>query len=455
MKREGNVFDAVVASENLRLAFWKASRGKRARPDQRAYAENLAEELEGLREGLLDGSYPVGRYVRFTIREPKERLICAAPFPERVLHHAIMNICEPLFERCLSPCTYACRKGLGQTAAVTAAQGWSRRRRFFLQWDFRKYFDSIPHDGLSTMLARHFKDGRLIAWMERIIATWTTPPESDLFGDGRARGFPIGNLTSQHLANLYLDPLDRLIQKSHGREKVGFARYMDDFAFWADERDALRRIRDEVSTLADSLGLAPKGFPEPRRTEDGMDWLGMRIKAGGTSLSRASRRRLVRKARGIVAALERGSIGERAAQARMTAIMSFAKRGGSRRWQRTVFSKLSDEGDQRRAPVASFAAATGTTTATTAALATPTGPVPPTPTTTTASAPSAAEHRSPVVAGCATPPREAVPALVQDFVADGGGTQTRKDRLRAQVGDPNAPGCGRFFLTFHQTEFNP
>ena len=99
MRRAGHLMEAVVEPENLRLAFWKASRGKRWRADQRAYAANLEGELAALREGLLDGTYPVGAYRRFTVAEPKERTIHAAAFRERVLHHALMNVCEPWFEK--------------------------------------------------------------------------------------------------------------------------------------------------------------------------------------------------------------------------------------------------------------------------------------------------------------------------------------------------------------------
>jgi len=107
MKRVGNLFDQVADPENLQLAFWKASRGKRDRPDQRAFAENLSAELERMRSGLCAFNYPVGHYTRFTIYDPKEREICAAAFPERVLHHALMNVCEPTF----CPCWISVDKG--------------------------------------------------------------------------------------------------------------------------------------------------------------------------------------------------------------------------------------------------------------------------------------------------------------------------------------------------------
>ena len=118
MKRVGNIFDAVVERENLRDAFLKASRGKRHRLDQRQYADNLDNELDRLREGLLNVDYPVGNYRRFKIYDPKEREICVAPFGERVLHHALMNVCEPWFDKWLVFDTYACRAGKGQLRAV-------------------------------------------------------------------------------------------------------------------------------------------------------------------------------------------------------------------------------------------------------------------------------------------------------------------------------------------------
>ena len=162
MKRAGKLFEKVVDPENLRLAFWKASRGKRHRPDQRAFAENLSVELERMRSGFLSGDYPVGHYTCFTICDPKEREICAAAFPERVLHHALMNVCEPHFEKWLIHDIYVCRKNKGQFKAVRRAQEFSRQNEWFLKADVRKFFDSIPHDRLKALLRRKFKDGGLM-----------------------------------------------------------------------------------------------------------------------------------------------------------------------------------------------------------------------------------------------------------------------------------------------------
>ncbi|MBR1608920.1 MAG: group II intron reverse transcriptase domain-containing protein [Kiritimatiellae bacterium] len=281
MKRAGNLFEAVVDRDNLLLAFSKASRGKADRPDRGAFAANLLDEIEALRAGLLDGTYPVGNYVQFTIRDPKERVITAAPFRERVLQHALMNVCEPLFDKWMIFDTYASRRGKGQLAAVRRAREFAGRHAWFLKCDFRKYFDSIPHEGLRRMFRRKLKDARLAGWFDRILDTYETAP---------GRGLPIGNLASQHFANLYLDGLDRKWRP--------YVRYMDDFVVWADDRETLRRIRDEAKRYAaDELDLAIKEEPIINRTAHGMDFLGMRVFPGSVRLSRASRRRFLQKTR--------------------------------------------------------------------------------------------------------------------------------------------------------------
>ena len=216
MKRVGDIFDHVVDMENLRLAFLKASKGKRCRSDQRVYQSNLDVELKKLREGFLSGEYPIGHYTRFVINDPKQREICAAAFSERVLHHALMNVCEPYFDRWLISHTYACRKGMGQLRAAEAARRESNRHEWFLKCDIRKFFDNISHEGIEELLVRKFKDARIVYWFKKILRTYETTS---------GKGLPIGNLTSQHLANLYLDKLDRFAMS----KRVGYVRYMDDF----------------------------------------------------------------------------------------------------------------------------------------------------------------------------------------------------------------------------------
>jgi RNA-directed DNA polymerase len=312
------------------LAFWKASRSKRHRPDQRAFAKNLEKEIQHLRDGLLAGDYPVGVYTRFTIYDPKEREICAATFPERVLHHALMNVCEPHFDKWLIFDTYACRKGKGQFKAVRRAQEFARTHVFFLKADVRKFFDSVPHDRLKALLRHKFKDNQLIFWFDRIIDTYETKP---------GHGLPIGNLTSQYFANLYLDPLDRFVKES--LRLKGYVRYMDDFSLWHSSKNDLKKIRrDLVSFTSDSLGLSLKGVPYLNHTRHGMDFLGMRVFPQAVHLNRRSKKRFIAKMHGYEWQLACGMLSEADFQERVTALTAFVQQADSEALRKFFFREL-------------------------------------------------------------------------------------------------------------------
>ena len=161
-KKASNLLAAIADPDNLRLAFWKARKGKSYSEEVEAYRQNLDANLMDLRRQILRGSVEVGDYRYFKIFEPKERQICASAFREQVLHHALMNICHPYFERVLISDSYASRKGKGTHRAVERAQYFSRKNRYFLKLDVRKFFESIHHDVLKTQLSRLFKDTMLL-----------------------------------------------------------------------------------------------------------------------------------------------------------------------------------------------------------------------------------------------------------------------------------------------------
>ena len=204
MKRATDLYPRITERDNLRLGFYRALRGKRDRNDVREFASRLDANLSEMAIRLQSGAIAVGRCSQFTIHDPKRRIITAPCFPERVLHHAIMNVCEPEFERFLIDDTYACRRGRGRIAAVQRARGFSARFPVALKFDVRKYFDSISHELLMAQLRRRFKDGRLLDLFQKIVEAYQTEPGT---------GLPIGSLTSQHLANFYLAPFDRFVKE--------------------------------------------------------------------------------------------------------------------------------------------------------------------------------------------------------------------------------------------------
>jgi len=204
MKRWAGLWPKIPLANNLERALWKASRGKRTRRDAAAFSEGMPDSLWEVGERLRAGQGPWNRFREFRIMDPKERAISAPSFPDRVMHHAVMNLCEPAFERWLIDQTYACRVGRGLRAAVRETERWMCCRRWYLQCDVRHYFESIPKVSLSQKLRRLFQDELLLNWWQQLLDGWQP---------FKTCGMPIGALTSQHLANFYLGFADRLVKE--------------------------------------------------------------------------------------------------------------------------------------------------------------------------------------------------------------------------------------------------
>lgn len=221
MKRLGGLWPRVISFDNLLLAFRKARRGKRRRPSVAGFELNLEKELLDLQRELTSGEYIPGAYRLFTIYERKPRVIAAAPFRDRVVHHALLNIIEPPIDRRFIHNSYACRAGKGTHAAVSRYQGWTKRHAYALKMDIARYFPSIDHGLLKEKLRRYIKDRNVLDLLDRIIdfsppspddAILVYFPGDDLFTPTERRtGIPIGNLTSQFFANLYLDDFDHFV----------------------------------------------------------------------------------------------------------------------------------------------------------------------------------------------------------------------------------------------------
>jgi hypothetical protein len=266
-------------------------------------------------------------FTRFIIHDPKERMITAPSFRDRVLHHAIMNVCEPHFERGLVYDSYACRKGKGRLAALQRATRHAAQHSWFLKLDIRKYFDSIPHGLLMAALGRKFKDRRLLSLFGSLINEY--PAET------AGVGLPIGSLLSQHLANFYLNPIDRLCLEQLGVQ--GYVRYMDDFVLWGDDGAQLRQTWLNLGCFVrDDLGLELKSKAHMNRTAHGMDFCGFRILPGWRVLNRRSRRRWRSRLLEIDNLKDEGE-----KQRRIQAIIAFAKEGSSWQFRRRALARAS------------------------------------------------------------------------------------------------------------------
>lgn len=245
MKTFNNLFDQIITFENLLSAVNKAAKGKRENPSVILFFYKLEENLLKLIMELTNQTYIPGKYTTFRIYDPKPRMISAAPFRDRVVHHALLNIIGPLLERSFVFDSYANRIGKGTHKAIRRYQYFSNKYDYVLKCDIKKYFPSIDHEVLKSLVERKITCNETFWLIKTIIDHSNFQDEQiDYFpGDNfftpyeRRKGLPIGNLTSQFLANFYLNPLDHFVKET--LRCKGYIRYVDDFVLFAKSKSLL------------------------------------------------------------------------------------------------------------------------------------------------------------------------------------------------------------------------
>lgn len=326
MKRVGRLMERIATRDNVAAAYWQASQGKRRGVGVRHFASDFEGEINQLVRDLAGGTWQPGPYQMFQVRDPKLRVIHAAPFRDRVAHHALMRICAAPLERGAMPQSYACRIGRGSHAAVRDAAGRAGSGRFFLKLDIRKYFDTVSHDRLDHLLRRVIKDGAALDLFGKIIGSYET---------AAGRGLPIGTLTSQYFANFFLDGMDRRIIGGLGCPD--YVRYMDDFVLWHDDAARLHDWGRQIGEwLAAERGLGLKREPIVVACREGMEFLGYRVVPGRILMARKSRRRFVQKMRIYEAAYEEGQISGMELQRRVDALLGWLKIADCQAWRGRV-----------------------------------------------------------------------------------------------------------------------
>lgn len=344
MKRLSGAWNQVVSFDNLLNAYRKARLGKRNRPEVARFGLNLERELLSLQRELLTGDYHPGPYRLFTIYERKPRLIAAAPFRDRVVHHAVMNIIEAPLDRTFIHDSYACRVGKGTHAAVARYQTWARRYPYVLKMDIAQYFPSIDHAMLREKLRRRIKDKLLLALLERIIAGSPTVEAAfggdDLLNPARSRtGIPIGNLTSQFFANLYLDDFDHYMKET--LRCKAYLRYVDDTVVLDDDKRRLHEIRAAVrERLAqEHLRLHPCKA-DISRVSDGLNLLGYIVFPNYRRMRSDNGHRFVRRLRRMADLYRDGRLGWAAIDAAVQSWIGHAKHADTRGLRQGIFSRI-------------------------------------------------------------------------------------------------------------------
>jgi RNA-directed DNA polymerase len=283
MKTYKNLYPGIYAWENLERAYRKARKGKRKTQPVADFEYAWESNLLRIQEALSSKTYQPGPYHSFYIHEPKKRLISAAPFPDRVVHHALCQVIEPIFERRFIHDSYANRVGKGTHRALDRCTYFARRYRYVLQCDIKQHFPSIDHAILGDILARYIACTGTKQLIDQILASGTGVlseqydmvyfPGDDLLAANRPRGLPIGNLTSQFWSNCYLNPLDHYIRRE--LRCPAYLRFVDDMLFFADDKATLYQWREAVINFLAALRLTiHTERAQPRPVGAGIPFLG-------------------------------------------------------------------------------------------------------------------------------------------------------------------------------------
>lgn len=264
MKRFGNLYEKIYSIENLKLADERARKRKGIQSGIKIHDRNRESNILSLHNSLKNKTYKTSKYTSFIIHEPKERTIFRLPyFPDRITHHAVMNILEPIFVSTFTKDTYSCIKGRGIHSAARAVRNSLKNKnetQFCLKLDINKFYPSINHDILKSLLRRKFKDKDLLWLLDEIIDS--------------AEGAPIGNYLSQYFANFYLTYFDHWIKEV--KQVKYYFRYCDDIVILSNDKKYLHKLMSDIREyLYAELKLTIKNnyqiFPVESR---GIDFVG-------------------------------------------------------------------------------------------------------------------------------------------------------------------------------------
>ena len=325
MKTRHPSFDSVYTLDNLYHAWHKVSLGKSSKSSIIDFYKNLDKNLTLIAHELKNGKYQPGLHNCFLIRDPKERIISAAPVRDRVVQHALMNLCDPVFDRHLIYDSYACRKGKGTHKAVLRAFHFAKSSKYFLKMDVRKYFDSIDHSILKYLLAVLINDKSILNVFNIII-------DSD--NAVTKKGIPIGNLTSQYFANHYLSGFDHYFKEQLKAKQ--YIRYMDDIIIFSDKKDKLANYYNEaLYYTTEKLNLLLKPAVLDTVTS-GAPFLGFLVKSSGIFLQQKTKMRYKAKIAEIEYKRKNGIFSELEASRRAESVTAHLLLARARKFRNNV-----------------------------------------------------------------------------------------------------------------------
>lgn len=366
MEEKLTIYERIYSWENLLNAYHEAGREKWFKQDVANFTAHLEENLISIQNELIWRTYSVGRYREFYVYEPKKRLIMALSFRDRVVQWAIYLQLNPLFDNQFIFHSYGCRVGKGTTRAADRLQYWMQKvdrtpdEWYYLKLDVSKYFYRVDHEVLMNILRRKFKGEDGLLWlMETIINCDHTPfglppgknadevpPSERLF----EVGMPIGNLTSQLLANVCLNELDQFVK--HTLKVHHYIRYMDDMVLLMPDKKELQRCKERIEEfLNEQLHLELNAKTTINKVRNGISFVGLQIHVNWRKMNRKPLKKMKARIRFIEKQYAEGLIDLEAVQNTMASyygMMSHCNSYGLRRWiERNITFQRQDKEETR------------------------------------------------------------------------------------------------------------
>ncbi len=292
MKSYNNLWEEFTSFKNIYNAY---KRARKSNPNKKyilKFTTNLEKELFLIQEELINQEYTFSEYRNFKVYEPKERIISAPCFRDVVVQHAIINIIEPIFDKSFINNSFACRKGKGTFKGFLDIKRLIQSKKppkYYLKQDVKKYFPSIDKDVLKKIIYKKIKDKKLLSIIYQIIDSYSFSSLNN------KKGIPIGNLTSQLFANIYLNQLDQFVK--HTLKIKHYYRYVDDFLIFSDSKRDLKVFRRKIKLfLKKDLFLAvPKNKSYTNLTSKGVDFLGYKVFSSFVRLRKSNIKRFIKR----------------------------------------------------------------------------------------------------------------------------------------------------------------
>lgn len=288
MKTHKRLWESFISAENFELASIKAVKSKKSKTSVQYFLENKEFLLKQLRNTIIAGKYQTTPYEIFTIYEPKKRVIYKLPlYPDHIVHHALINILGPIWQKSFIADTYACIPGKGLHSASKRTMQFVRRNKYVLQCDIRKFYPSINHDIMMRILSKKINDTRLLKILGNIV--YSIDGETNI---------PIGNLTSQWFGNVFLNELDQFVKMK--LRWPDYIRYCDDFCLYGNDKHKLREMGQQIEQFINNELLLSFSKCEVRQTKGGVTFIGYRHFKKCILLRKTTAKKIMKRLKNII-----------------------------------------------------------------------------------------------------------------------------------------------------------